>query len=76
MSADQRDDTSVKCKWCDATVADSSDAALAATRWGWTLAPDFGGLGFWYACPECSDDNMKDAFVSARHAQGAKGNKR
>ena len=62
----------MKCKRCDAEVADAEEATLAAAGWGWTLAQDFGfdanGLipGYWYACPDCSDDDMKDAFSFVR----------
>lgn len=64
----------VKCKHCSAEVADEKDETFAAARWGWTMAPDpglgrdaYGDLpGWWYACPDCSDDDQKDAFRFAR----------
>jgi hypothetical protein len=64
----------VKCKRCAATVADDRDETLALARWGWTMAPDPGlgedssGIvpGWFYACPECSDDDSKDAFAFVR----------
>lgn len=64
----------MKCKFCDATVADDKAETLAAARWGWALAPDPGlGYdahgpipGYWYACPECSDEDSRDAFSFAR----------
>lgn len=64
----------MKCKYCDAEVADDKEKTLAAAHWGWTLAPDpglgadaFGTIpGYWYACPDCSDKEHKDAFAYAR----------
>lgn len=64
----------MKCKFCDATVKDDKDKTLAAAQWGWVLAPD-PGLGYdhagpipgwWYACPDCSDEDHRDAFALAR----------
>lgn len=65
----------MKCKWCDATVKDDSDETLGAAHWGWTLAPDpglgrdSGGVipGYFYACPDHSDSDMKDAFAFTRN---------
>lgn len=64
----------MKCKRCAAEVKDDKEETLSAARWGWTLAPDpglgqdaYGTIpGFWYACPDCSDDDQKDAFSYAR----------
>lgn len=64
----------MKCKWCDAEVADDKEETLAAAKWGWTMAPDVGlgedayGVvpGWWYACPACSDPGMQDAFFYVR----------
>lgn len=64
----------MKCKRCDAEVADERYETLAAARWGWTPAPDpglgddgYGPIpGWWYACPDCSDEDMKDAWAWVR----------
>ncbi len=64
----------LQCKCCDATVADEQEDTLADARWGWTMAPD-PGLGedrhgpipgWFYACPDHSDDDMKDAWSYVR----------
>jgi hypothetical protein len=63
----------MKCKRCEAEVANDKVITLARAHWGWTLAPDSGlgddGYGpipgYWYACPDCSDEDHKDAFSFA-----------
>lgn len=60
----------MRCKICDAEVPDDSDETLAKHGWGWVMAPD-PGLGedrggpipgYFYACPEHSDPDKRDAF--------------
>lgn len=67
----------MKCKCCDATVADDADPTLAAARWGWVIADDPGlgedGAGrsipgWFYACFDCSDPDRRDAWASERRA--------
>ena len=61
----------MKCKRCDAEVKDDKALTLARAGWGWTMAPDPGlgedahGVipGWWYACPDCSDEDQKNAFA-------------
>lgn len=70
----------MKCKCCDAEVADDKDETLAAARWGWVMAPDPGlGIdhtgepipGWWYACPDCSDPDRRDAWADVRRMMEA-----
>lgn len=71
----------MRCKGCYAEVADDRSETLAAARWGWMMAPDpglgydaYGPLpGWFYACPDCSDSDMKDAWASHRTAHGESG---
>jgi hypothetical protein len=64
----------MKCKRCNAEIADDREKTLAAARWGWAMAPDpglgqdaYGDIpGWWYACADCSDDGYQDAFAYAR----------
>jgi hypothetical protein len=64
----------MKCHGCDAEVPDSKDETLAAARWGWMWGNDpamVDGAGnfipsAYYACPDCSEVDMRDAWARVR----------
>lgn len=73
----------MKCHCCDAEVADSEDKTLAEARWGWVYDTDPGWVdrlgnplpSAFYACSDCSDPTMRDAWGFIRSQSHARANK-